>query len=53
MRESVERWTREQGMVDDITIVIAFLSVGGGSENNPNTATSQNNLNHPHPAGES
>ena len=28
MKESVERWTREQGMVDDITIVVAFLNVG-------------------------
>ena len=30
MKESVERWTREQGMVDDITILIAFLDVGQG-----------------------
>ena len=28
MKESVERWTREQGMVDDITIMIAYLNVG-------------------------
>ena len=28
MKESVDRWTREQGMVDDITISIAFLNVG-------------------------
>ena len=28
MKESVNRWTREQGMVDDITIIIAFLKVG-------------------------
>ena len=28
MKESVERWTREQGMVDDITIIIAYLNVG-------------------------
>ena len=28
IKESVERWNREQGMVDDITIVIAFLNVG-------------------------
>lgn len=30
VKESVERWESEQGMVDDITIVIAFLNVGGG-----------------------
>jgi len=28
MKESVERWQREQGMVDDITIIITFLNVG-------------------------
>ena len=28
MKESVDRWTREQGMVDDIAISIAFLNVG-------------------------
>jgi len=28
MKESVERWQREQGMVDDITIIVAFLNVG-------------------------
>lgn len=27
-RESVDRWQREQGMVDDITIIVAFLNVG-------------------------
>lgn len=26
---ATERWTQEQGMVDDITIVVAFLNVGG------------------------
>lgn len=25
MRESVDRWQREQGMVDDITIIVAFI----------------------------
>lgn len=29
VKESVERWQTEQGMVDDITIIIAFLNVGG------------------------
>lgn len=38
MRESVDRWTREQGMVDDITIVIAFLNVGQTSESRPSSA---------------
>ena len=33
MKESVDRWQREQGMVDDITIVIAFLNVGGADPN--------------------
>ena len=28
VRESVDRWQTEQGMVDDITIVVAFLNVG-------------------------
>ena len=28
MKESVERWQREQGMIDDITIIVAFLNVG-------------------------
>ena len=28
IRESAERWQREQGMVDDITIIVAFLNVG-------------------------
>lgn len=27
-KESVDRWQREQGMVDDITIIVAFLNVG-------------------------
>jgi len=26
MKESVDRWTREQGMVDDITIIVIFLN---------------------------
>ena len=30
MRESVDRWQTEQGMVDDITIIVAFLNVGNG-----------------------
>ena len=29
MRESVQRWQQEQGMVDDITIIVVFLNVGG------------------------
>ena len=41
MRESVERWTREQGMVDDITIVIAFLNVGQRAESSPSAAKDQ------------
>ena len=32
MKESVDRWTREQGMVDDITILIAFLNVGNRND---------------------
>lgn len=28
VKESVDRWQREQGMVDDITIIVAFLNVG-------------------------
>ena len=31
MKEATDRWQAEQGMVDDITIVIAFLNVGGVS----------------------
>jgi len=27
VKESTERWTREQGMVDDTTVIIAFLDV--------------------------
>ena len=27
MQESAERWQREQGMIDDITITVVFLSV--------------------------
>jgi serine/threonine protein phosphatase PrpC len=30
-KESAERWTREQGMIDDITIVIAFINPQTGS----------------------
>lgn len=29
VREAAERWQMEQGMVDDITIIVAFLNVGG------------------------
>jgi serine/threonine protein phosphatase PrpC len=25
-KESADRWTREQGMIDDITIIIAFIN---------------------------
>ena len=32
MKESVDRWTREQGMVDDITIIVAFLNVGNPTQ---------------------
>ena len=28
VREAVERWQTEQGMVDDITLIVAFLNVG-------------------------
>lgn len=31
VKEAADRWQAEQGMVDDITIVIAFLNVGGVS----------------------
>jgi hypothetical protein len=31
IREAADRWQAEQGMVDDITIIIAFLNVGGTS----------------------
>lgn len=41
MRESVERWTREQGMVDDITIVIAFLNVGQRAESSLSASKDQ------------
>ena len=33
-KESVDRWQREWGMVDDITIVIAFLNVGNKTTEN-------------------
>ena len=38
MKEAVERWQTEQGMVDDITIIVAFLNVGQGAtqNNSPN-----------------
>ena len=26
MKEAVDRWQREQGMVDDITIIVVFLN---------------------------
>lgn len=29
MKESVERWQREQGMVDDITVIVVFMNCGG------------------------
>ena len=28
VKEAVERWQNEQGMIDDITIVVSFLNVG-------------------------
>lgn len=31
VKEAVDRWQSEQGMVDDITIIIAFLNLGKGS----------------------
>ena len=31
MRESVDRWQREQGMIDDITIIVIFLNCGNNS----------------------
>lgn len=40
MKEAVERWQTEQGMVDDITIIVAFLNVGTqqhSSKNSPAT----------------
>lgn len=27
MKESVERWQRDQGMIDDITIIVIFLNI--------------------------
>ena len=30
--ESVARWQREQGMIDDITIVVAYLNISKQSE---------------------
>lgn len=27
MNTSVQRWQKEQGMVDDITIIVAYLSI--------------------------
>ena len=41
MKESVDRWTREQGMVDDITIIVAFLNVGQASQATPDTTHSR------------
>jgi serine/threonine protein phosphatase PrpC len=41
MKESVERWQTEQGMVDDITIIVAFLNVGSKSPTNSPTMRSQ------------
>jgi hypothetical protein len=32
VREAADRWQAEQGMVDDITIVIAFLNVGSQTQ---------------------
>lgn len=29
VKEAVNRWQTDQGMIDDITIVVAFLNVGG------------------------
>lgn len=34
IKESTERWTREQGMVDDITIIIVFLNLGSRIDSN-------------------
>jgi serine/threonine protein phosphatase PrpC len=28
VKEAAERWQNEQGMIDDITIIIVFLNVG-------------------------
>ncbi len=28
IKESADRWTREQGMIDDITIIIVFINPG-------------------------
>lgn len=39
VKEAAERWQMEQGMVDDITIIVAFLNVGGMTK--LNTAESQ------------
>lgn len=32
MQESAERWQREQGMIDDITIIVVFLNICNTSE---------------------
>ena len=32
IREAADRWTKQEGMVDDITVIVAFLSVGSPSQ---------------------
>jgi serine/threonine protein phosphatase PrpC len=46
LRESVERWTNEQGMVDDITIIVAFLDCGSGSKGIDNGVVSAHQAHH-------
>lgn len=43
VREAADRWQTEQGMVDDITIVIAFLNVGSQTQT-PNLEEKANNF---------
>ena len=32
MQDAADRWQREQGMIDDITIIVIFLSIRGESQ---------------------
>jgi hypothetical protein len=32
MKEAADRWQSEQGMVDDITIIVSYLNVGGARQ---------------------
>jgi hypothetical protein len=32
MQEAAERWQREQGMIDDITIIVVFLNINNDNK---------------------